>query len=73
MRRIPHEVNLRAEENYVVYRMSKLGSFKEAAKTLAKRGSHLWKAWYYDDFREYIPEEYQKEALDFEKYPLPYK
>lgn len=31
-----------------------------------------WKAWYYDDYREIVPCIYEKEYLDFKKYPLKY-
>lgn len=48
-------------------------SFKEAVRELSKPGTKLWKAWYYDDFREYIPCVYNQKYLDFEKYPLKYK
>ena len=71
-KRIPKAIRERTEENYYTYNMSLLDSFKEAVKELAKKGTKLWKAWYYDDFREYIPSEYQAKYLDFEKYPLKY-
>ena len=48
-------------------------AFEEAVKTLAKKGTRLWKAWYYSDFREYIPCAYKEEYLDFKKYPLAYE
>lgn len=34
---------------------------------------NLQKAWMTGDLREYIPQAYVSEALDFEKYPLRYK
>ena len=45
---------------------------KEAVKELSKKGTKLWKAWYYDDFREYIPCVYDSKYLNFKKYPLKY-
>ena len=48
-------------------------SFKEAVREFSKTGTKLWKAWYYDDFREYIPCIYNSEYLNFKKYPLKYK
>lgn len=71
-KRVPKAIKERTEENYYEYNMTFYDSFKEAVKTLAKKGTTLWKAWYYDDFREYIPNEYREEYLDFEKYPLKY-
>ena len=55
-----------------VYGMCLSDSFQEAARTYAKEGTELWKAWYYDDFRKYIPSVYCSEYLDFTKYPLKY-
>ena len=72
-KRIPKAIRERTEENYYKYNMNLADSFKEAVKTFAKKGTKLWKAWYYDDFREYIPSEYREEYLDFKKYPLKYK
>lgn len=46
--------------------------FEWAVRDLAKKGSDLWKAWYYSDFREYCPAMYVQEYLDFEKYPRKY-
>ena len=70
---VPEEVILRTKENMEVYNMDLNDSFQEAARTLAKKGTDLWKAWYYDDFREYIPCAYLAKYLDFDIYPLKYK
>lgn len=72
VRRVPKSVRKRTKENMEVYNMSLADSFQEAAKTYAKEGTELWKAWYYDDFRKYIPSVYLNEYLDFTKYPLKY-
>ena len=48
-------------------------AFKEACRKYAEKGTELYKAWYYNDFREYIPSAYIGKYLDFESYPLPYK
>ena len=72
-KRIPKAIRERTEENYYTYHMSLSDSFEEAVRELAKKGTKLWKAWYYCDFREYIPSEYEEKYLDFEKYPLRYK
>jgi hypothetical protein len=47
-------------------------SFQEAVKSFAKKGSELYKAWYYDDFRKFIPSVYESKYLDLSKYPLKY-
>lgn len=47
-------------------------AFNEACREKAKKGSRLWKAWYVQDFRKYIPEAYCPEYLDFKKYPIEY-
>lgn len=72
-KRVPKAIKARTEENMQVYNMSLADAFEEAVRTLAKNGTKLWKAWYYDDFREYIPSEYREEYLDFKKYPLEYE
>lgn len=71
-KRVPKAIKERTEENYYTYNMSLADAFEEAVKTFAKKGTKLWKAWYYNDFREYIPSEYKEEFLDFKKYPLAY-
>ena len=69
---VPKNIAKRTEENLTKYHMNLADSFEEAVRTLAKKGTELWKAWYYDDFRAFIPSEYRPEFLDFEKYPLKY-
>lgn len=72
-KRVPKAIKERTEENYYTYNMCLSDAFEEAVRTLAKKGTKLWKAWYYSDFREYIPSVYREEYLDFNKYPLAYK
>lgn len=72
VKKVPKVIIKRAEENYYKYNMSVLDSFEEAVRNFAKKGTELWKAWYWDDFRAFIPSEYREEYLDFEKYPLKY-
>ena len=72
-KRVSKKILDRAKENMEVYSMGLYDSFKEAVRELSKPGTKLWKAWYYDDFREYIPCVYNQKYLDFEKYPLKYK
>lgn len=70
--KIPLNIKARTIENMEVYHMVLLDAFEEAVKTLAEKGTDLYNAWYYGDFRKYIPEVYDEKYLDFEKYPLKY-
>lgn len=72
VKRVPKVVKERTKENMEVYHMSLTDSFEEAAKTYAKKGTELWKAWYYNDFRKYIPSAYREEYLDFNNNPIKY-
>ena len=69
---VPENIMKRTKENMEVYNMDLYDSFQEAVKTLAEKGTELWKAFYYDDFRKYIPCAYDQKYLDFEKHPLKY-
>lgn len=73
VKRITKKILERTRENMEVYHMNLADSFQEATRELAKKGTTLWKAWYYDDFREYVPCIYELKYLDFSKYPLKYK
>lgn len=44
-------------------------AFREKANN---KNTLWWKAWYYNDYREIVPCIYEKEYLDFKKYPLKY-
>ena len=72
VKRVSRQVRERTRENMEIYNMSLSDAFKEAARNYAKQGTDLYLAWYASDLREYIPSAYQKEYLDFEKYPLSY-
>ena len=73
-RKVPQWIVMRTQENMEVYNMGLSDSFKEAIQNYPGlvKGSELWKAFYYDDFRKYIPSAYLPEYLDFAKYPLKY-
>lgn len=73
VRKVPKKIINRTKENMEEYGMDLGDAFEEAVKTFAKKGSELWKAWYYSDFRKYIPSVYDPKFLDFEKYPLRYQ
>ena len=69
---LPENILNRVRENMEVYHLILNDALKEAAQELAKKGTELWKAWYHDDFRAFIPSAYLAEYLDFTKYPLKY-
>ena len=74
VRRVPKWIRERTRENIEEYGMCLSDAFEEAVKNYPKlkKGSELWRAWYYCDFRKYIPSAYIPESLDFSKYPLRY-
>ena len=72
VKRVPKKVRKRTKENMEIYFMNLYDAFDEAARTFAKKGTELWKAWYYCDLRKYIPSAYNEEYLDFKAYPLKY-
>ena len=70
--KVPQNIRKRTKENMEEYNMCLSDSFEEAVKTYAKEDTELYKAWYYSDFRKYIPSAYESKYLDFTKYPLKY-
>ncbi len=70
---IPQNILERTKENMEVYHMDLRDSFQDAVREFAQKGTELWKAWYYDDFRAYVPCIYEKKYLDLKKYPLKYE
>ena len=44
---VPKAIQERTIENIEVYHLSLTDAFEEAVKELAKKGTELWKAWYY--------------------------
>lgn len=71
-KRVPKAIQKRVVENIEVYHLSLTDAFEEAVRELAKKGTELWKAWYYSDFRAFLPQIYEEKYLDFDKYPLKY-
>ena len=47
-------------------------AFDWACREYAEKGSELYNAWYYGDFRKFIPSAYDPKYLDFKQYPLKY-
>lgn len=70
--RTPKKVIARTLENMDAYGMSLNDAFEEAARALSKKNSELWAAWYFCDYRRFIPSTYLEEKLNFKKYPLRY-
>ena len=73
IKKVPKKIINRTKENMEEYGMDLGDAFEEAVKTFAKKGTELWKAWYYSDFRKYIPSVYDPKFMDFENYPLRYQ
>ena len=72
VKKVSKKVKERTRENMDIYCMNLSDVFKEAAFTYAKNGTKLYKAWYRDDFREFIPSAYDPKYLNFKQYPLNY-
>lgn len=72
-KKVPKKIKEATRRNMEEYNVTLCDAFEWAVKDLAKKGSDLWKAWYYSDFREYCPGMYSQEYLDFEKYPRKYE
>lgn len=70
--KVPKTIRKRTKENMEKYFMSLHDAFDEACRELTKPGQELYKAWYYSDFRRFIPSAYSVEYMDFNKYPLRY-
>lgn len=68
----PKNVALRTLENMETYGMNLSDAFEEAARTLSKPNTELWAAWYFCDYRKYIPSAYTNEALNLKKNPMKY-
>lgn len=69
---VPKAIEERTIENIEVYHLTLPDAFEEAVRELAKKGTELWKAWYYNDFRAFLPQIYEEKYLDLNKYPLKY-
>ena len=70
VKRIPKKLLARVKMFYEKYNMSLADSFHEAVRGYSEASQELKKAFYYEDYRAYIPSEYLPESLDFNKYPL---
>ncbi len=73
VKRVPQTVRMATRRNMDVYCMSLYDAFNVAVREhYHNKNTRLWRAWYEDDYREYIPSAYYPKYLDFNKYPLPY-
>lgn len=71
--RVPRVVRERTRKYMDEYNMDLYDAFNEAVRnTVKNRNTRLWKAWYKQDLRKYIPDAYNAEYLDFKKYPIEY-
>ena len=70
--KVSKAIRKRTEQNMDKYGLGLVDAFDEACRALTKPGQELYKAWYYGDFRRFIPTAYKLEYMDFEKYPLKY-
>ena len=70
--RVPKWVRNRTRENMDKHFMGLYDAFQEAVRAYSRPSVKLSLAFYYDDFREYIPSEYLPEYLDFKEHPLKY-
>lgn len=70
--KVPKTIRKRTKENMEIYHLGLADAFEEACRTLAKSNTELHKAWYFNDFRRFIPTAYNLEYMDFNKYPLRY-
>lgn len=71
-KRVPKKIQNRTIENIEVYNLGLGDAFEEAVRTFATKDTELWKAWYYGDFRAFLPQIYEEKYLDFKTYPLKY-
>ena len=70
---VPNKVKRLTKKYMNIYNMGLFDAFNDAVRELkSDRNSELYKAWYYQDFRKFIPSAYIPEYLDFKKYPLKY-
>ena len=69
---VPKAIVLKTEQNMKELHLDLYDAFKNAVTETHCKSVRLRHAWYFDDYREYIPSAYLPEYLDFDKYPLRY-
>lgn len=70
--RVPKAVRERTKENMDVHHMGLYDAFDEAVRYVSPRNAELRNAWYFSDYRKFIPEAYLPKYLDFKLFPLRY-
>lgn len=73
--KVPKAIIESTSEGMEVYNLSLSDAFQGAVLENLHRldySGELYKAWYYSDFRRFIPSAYLSEYLDFNRYPLKY-
>ena len=73
VRRVPRAVRERTKENMDVHHMSLYDAFDEAVRYVSPNGAEIRKAWYFSDYRRFIPEAYLPKYLNFKLFPLRYQ
>lgn len=66
--KVPKRIRERTRENMEAHFMGLYDAFDEACRKYAKT-AELRAAWYFSDYRKFIPTAYDPEFLDFSKYP----
>ena len=72
VRRVPKAVREATRVYMDEYNMSLADAFGEAVRENVHKPTELFWAWYYSDFRKFIPSAYRKEYLNFKEFPLRY-
>ena len=79
VRKVPKAVRDRTRENMDVYNMDLYDAFNEAVrectvsrKSSRGRSTELTEAWYFNDYRRFIPSAYNPMYLDSDAFPLKY-
>ena len=70
---VPKTIIKRTKKYMDEYCLCLSDAFEDAVKELAKPGTELYNAWYYSDFRRFVPAMYDNKYLDFSNYPLKYQ
>lgn len=63
IKKVPKRIIIRTRSNMNKYCMDFHDAFQEAVRTYAKPDTDLWRAFYFNDFREYIPTVYFPDYL----------
>ena len=72
--KVPKMIIESTRQGMEIYGLSLYDAFREAVREYPRlnHDSELYKAWFEDDFRRFIPSAYHAEYLDFNRHPLLY-